>query len=495
MKKISVLIPVIRPQNIQRLTELIYKNSGLPSSFVEIVTLEDKDRAGCPVTLKRLVSMATHSLIAFIGDDTEPQPGFLLEAWKKIKRFPEKCGLVGFNDEFHDGNDLATHFLAHKKLLAKLDGEFFHTGYRHTWCDVELNERCKSMGRYAWAKKAVVRHNHPIVRNDIKLVDEDYKRVYSDEWTEHDRELYKSRKFNGWKTPGKVDPKAPRMNVAIGIPAGGEGKAKFWMNLENLMFHAFNNGINVYRKRRMGSVVLHNRNLIVSDILSHKVKFSHLLFIDDDMTFPPDLLHRLLAHNKDIVVTNAHRKYPPYIPVVSRTVSDDDIFHPVYIRPEKGRLEEVTSAGTGVCLVKMDVFRKIPFPWFHTEYLPAPEGKEGDPGLIEGHLFVSEDNRFFLMARHHGFKIYCDFSIEIGHIGNHEVTWRDHEREIENYERDTVNHAQPGSGDRRDGNLHDGQSGAFGRVPAPAGDAQFPVHGSVDHGNGGDGRHDIRAAV
>lgn len=493
MKKISVLIPTIRPQNIPKLVKMIQEYSGLPSNLVEIISLEDRDREGCPKTLKRLVSMATHSIVVFIGDDCEPTPNFLLEAWRVLKKFPDKVGLVGLNDQFHDGDKLATHWMAHKKLLRKLDGEFFHTGYRHTWCDVELTERCKQMGRYRFAPRAIIQHNHPIVQNRPELVDADYARVYSDEYRRHDAELFQARKANGWKTPAKVTPQ-PKRFVAIGIPAAGQGKAKFWMRLEDLIFYSARRGINVVRRRRMGAVVSHNRNKIVADVLEKDPGASHILFIDDDMTFPPDLLERLLAHDKDMVVANAHRKYPPYVPVVSVDVGGGDYFHPIYVRPEHGTLERVTSAGTGVCLIKTDVFRKVPFPWFQAEYLPPDPGHEKDPGLIMGHLFVSEDNRFFIQAQSCGFKLYCDFSLEIGHIAEYEVTWRDHERAMEDGKRNAGDHADAGAGDRGNGDQHHDQPGAPGRRQEVAGNAQLPFHGGLDHPDGCGRGYDVHPA-
>ena len=491
MKKVSILIPTIRPQRIPGLIRKIIDNAGVPEKMLEVLTVEDKERHGCPKTLKRLVSMASHDLVMFIGDDTDPQPGFVAEACRMMKKLPDRWGLVGLNDLYQDGNRLATHWLAHKKLLTPLGGEFFHTGYRHTWCDVELTERAKAIGRYRWAKKAIIKHEHPLVFKDKGLMDADYARVYSDEYQRHDRELYERRKANGW---GKMSrPAAGRRTVAIGIPAAWDGRAKFWQCLEKMRYYSLTKGIDTVRKRRAGAVVHHARNLIVSDILKLYPQATHLFFTDDDQTFKEDILERMLAADKDILVCNIHRRYPPYIPVVSREMDDDDLFHPVYVRPSRGGLEQVTSGGTGVCLIKMDVFKKVPFPWFQSEYIQAPEGRENEPGLINGHLFVSEDNRFFLMARHHGYKIWCDFSIEVGHLAEHEVTWRDHERAMaEDGERNKSDNANAGAGDRRDGNQRDDQPRLAGWVPTAPGVAQFPVDGGLDDNNGGLGNQHVQ---
>src|SRR3990167_7699081 len=48
-----------------------------------------------------------------------------------------------------------------------------------------------------------------------------------------------------------------------------------------------------------GYTISENRNYIVAQAI--KAKCDYLLFVDDDMIFPPDTLKRLLAHGKDII--------------------------------------------------------------------------------------------------------------------------------------------------------------------------------------------------
>ena len=190
-KKVSIIIPIIRPDGAKRCIEAIHENAGVPESQYEIVTAVDDKRIGCPKMVKALVERTKHDLVIFLGDDTEPQKDFLKKALQAMSRLPEGWGLVGLNDLHHNGNTLATHWMAHKKLLPLLGGEFFHTGYKHTFCDNELLTRCKQMGRYIWADDAVVVHKHPIFEN--KKLEGDYARVYSDEYTKHDQQLFTER--------------------------------------------------------------------------------------------------------------------------------------------------------------------------------------------------------------------------------------------------------------------------------------------------------------
>jgi hypothetical protein len=131
--------------------------------------------------------------------------------------------------------------------------------------------------------------------------------------------------------------------------------------------------------------------ILVSENLKRFPDAGHFLFLDIDMTFPDDLILRLLAHDKDIVTINAYRKGFGFFPVVSMQDGEDDYFRPVHIKPSEGKLRRVTSAGTGAVLIKREVFEAIKFPWFKSEYIdPVGEDMEAE-SLIENKLFVSED--------------------------------------------------------------------------------------------------------
>jgi hypothetical protein len=191
--KVSVIIPVVRLAKALRCVDLIHQNSGLPNEDFEVLVETDIDRIGCPKMVKRLVDKSQGEMVCFLGDDTLPQENFLRYGLEVMGTFPEGWGLVGFNDG--TGRPLPTHWLGHKKLLEHLDGEFFHTGYKHCYCDNELQLRCELMGRYKHAPDVMVLHEHPYVMKSGEM-DADYSRVYSKEYIDHDRALYEKRKKN-----------------------------------------------------------------------------------------------------------------------------------------------------------------------------------------------------------------------------------------------------------------------------------------------------------
>jgi hypothetical protein len=183
VEKISIVIPIIRPQNLPRLFRSLKRYGD-----IEICCEIDEKRIGCPKMVKELVEKSTKEIVVFLADDVVVQEDCLENAYEMMASFDGGWGLVGLND-MQTKNP--THWMAHKKLLPLLDGEFFHTGYIHCFCDNELQYRCEKAGRYKWCEKAKIKHLHPFFET-VKL-DDDYKRVYSEDVWKHDEELFKKR--------------------------------------------------------------------------------------------------------------------------------------------------------------------------------------------------------------------------------------------------------------------------------------------------------------
>lgn len=161
-----------------------------------------------------------------------------------------------------------------------------------------------------------------------------------------------------------------------------------------------------------GYTISENRNYIAVQALNNKSDY--LLMCDDDMVFPPDTLDTLMANQKDICGVAYHSrgssnkiKY-----VGGEIMSIAEINKREYINlktnkePKYKKTFECYATGTGIILIKCDIFYKIPRPWFEFEWYPTGQCKEG------------EDWMFCLKAKKIGFKIFTDPTIKIGHLGN-----------------------------------------------------------------------------
>ena len=156
-----------------------------------------------------------------------------------------------------------------------------------------------------------------------------------------------------------------------------------------------------------GYTIAENRNHCVFEAMKHGC--SHLLFIDDDMTFPSHTLNHLLGHKVHIVGVNSQSRKLPISTTVS-LLKDGNLWPPnevpsYYKMPED--LFEVFGVGMGVTLIDMEVFEDIAKPWF------AFQSEES------GKVAEGEDAWFCRKAREKSFKIWCDPTIKIGHIGDY----------------------------------------------------------------------------
>lgn len=193
LPRISVVIPTLgREEKLERLLRLIKEHANYPDYEVLVEHDSFENRQGVPTLVKRLVDRSTGDWVMYLGNDCIPEPHFMMQAAiAMLKHFPEGDGLVALNDGYWHG-ELATHWLASKKLLPRIGGEFFHTGYHHTCCDNELTGRCRKLRKYVWGELAKVQHDHPVTRN-FQGIDPVYEIAYNQEHLDKDAALLDRR--------------------------------------------------------------------------------------------------------------------------------------------------------------------------------------------------------------------------------------------------------------------------------------------------------------
>jgi hypothetical protein len=140
------------------------------------------------------------------------------------------------------------------------------------------------------------------------------------------------------------------------------------------------------------------RNDIVQT--SQRVEATHLIMMDTDMIYHPKTITRLLSHRLPIVGALCFRRYPPFDSIMMRGdangyLSVDDW--------EDGELVEVDATGAGCIMYDMDVFRKMPFPWF--KFRKDQNG-----------IGIGEDIGFCQDLKAAGYRIFVDTSIPADHL-------------------------------------------------------------------------------
>ncbi len=145
------------------------------------------------------------------------------------------------------------------------------------------------------------------------------------------------------------------------------------------------------------------RERLIEDCLEHD-KSKYILFIDNDVFIPMNGLAHLLMSNKDIVTGIYWTKTDPPEPVLYKELH----LGPYFDFP-KYSIFEVTAAGLGCCLIKSEIFEKIPKPWFDYQ---KEDLKDEDGNILD----VGEDFYFFIKAQQHGYKLWCNSNVQCKHL-------------------------------------------------------------------------------
>lgn len=142
------------------------------------------------------------------------------------------------------------------------------------------------------------------------------------------------------------------------------------------------------------SCIAEARNILVRHALQRGADW--LMWLDADMTFPPQTLDRLLSHDEPIVGATYVRRVEPY-PLIG-TPQPDGIKRP--------GLTEMAGMPFGCMLVQRRVFEQVKAPWFRYDW--------DDEAKLHG-----EDILFCRAARAAGFTIFNDdgLTYELGHVG------------------------------------------------------------------------------
>jgi GT2 family glycosyltransferase len=195
--------------------------------------------------------------------------------------------------------------------------------------------------------------------------------------------------------------------IVVGLPSCGLVRVETVVSLSNMLA----NSQVAYQLYAPMSCYIHmNREETVKKALADEADY--ILFVDADMEFPYDALTKLLTMDKDIAsVTYNFRELPKrsIVKLDEKYDSDYAVDDSVTERPiplnKINNPFRCASAGTGLMLIKVDVFRKMQRPWFFFTPETDTQGAGG------------EDVWFCDRAREYGYEIWIDPSIQVDHIG------------------------------------------------------------------------------
>jgi hypothetical protein len=162
------------------------------------------------------------------------------------------------------------------------------------------------------------------------------------------------------------------------------------------------------------SLVSRGRNNLVHFFL--KSDHTHLLFIDADLSFGPQIAERLLSHDKDIVCGWYPKKQLEFAPVYNKLPAAS-------IDPETALLE-VRHAGTGMMLIRRNVIERMIEAHPELRYRRAPDEAHGGEyshdlfsvGVVNEE-YLSEDWYFCDRWRKLGGQVWVDTKCGAKHLG------------------------------------------------------------------------------
>jgi hypothetical protein len=211
----------------------------------------------------------------------------------------------------------------------------------------------------------------------------------------------------------RTDQVTDELRLTIAIPTAGKVSMDFAFSLCALMSYHATKGFPIAQRNVVlsmdvvrSTIIPGNRETLASRAL--KKGQTHLMFIDDDMTFQPSILDLLLSRKRPVVITNYLIKTmePKFVAIGldGKRVPTEE---------ESTGLEQVVSGGFGVSLFETEVFKKTAKPWFMPDFIAHEDA------------YTPEDAPFFRRVTEAGFPIMLDqdASKMVRHQGLYEWSW------------------------------------------------------------------------
>lgn len=191
------------------------------------------------------------------------------------------------------------------------------------------------------------------------------------------------------------------MKIMIAVPCMDSVPAQFAHSLATMSHD------NCIIAMQIGSLIYTSRNKLA--LMAVKEECDYVLWLDSDMIFPPNVIDLLMQHKDegDIITGCYFKRVPPYHPVLYKKLEISDegcVQEDMTEVPDKPF--EVAACGFGCVLMPTNLIVEC-FAEYGDMFAP-----------IKG---VGEDLSFCWRARQMGYRIVCDPSIYLGHVGHYTI--------------------------------------------------------------------------
>jgi hypothetical protein len=230
-------------------------------------------------------------------------------------------------------------------------------------------------------------------------------------------------------------------NIKILTPCyGGNITSGYFHSMINLFPYAMQNGINLSVETLPNcSLICLGRDIMLWRALQDET-WTHVMWIDSDLSFQPQCIHSMIVDDKDIVGGFYPKKELPIDFASSPEPGGEDTEH----------LFETIYVATGFMLIKRKVVEHM---WEHFKEELGFKYQGSDdyvdlfaPIIDDSGLYLTEDYAFCKRAKSLGYKTYMSKRFELPHLGQMEYSAEHEAHFLEGYEKSgriTINKDKP----------------------------------------------------
>lgn len=207
------------------------------------------------------------------------------------------------------------------------------------------------------------------------------------------------------------------MKLLIGVPTLDYINAEFAKCLTALLIKLKDERVNFELMIESGTLVYFARERIAHKAINEG--FSHVLWLDSDMIFSPEILDDLMFCGKEFVTGIYHARRKGYASCIFKSIELNGIER---FETYPTETFEIAGCGFGCCLTEVGMLTTICLNC-GTCFTPLQS--------------LGEDIAFCKRAKDMGYKIWCEPSVVCGHVGHITIYPEDYEawkKTISNYD-------------------------------------------------------------
>ena len=185
------------------------------------------------------------------------------------------------------------------------------------------------------------------------------------------------------------------MKLMVAIPTLDMIHFEFARCLTGLVQSMERSGVDYDVCFKGGTLVYNGREALAAEAINNG--YTHILWLDADMVFNPDVFEKLSAHKQPFVTGVYNSRHAPYKPCIFASLEPDE-----RVTKYPDGIFEIAGCGFGIVLTETkmlyEVYRKC-----GNMFLPNEN--------------YGEDLALCDKAKQCGYTLYCDPTVKAGHIG------------------------------------------------------------------------------